>query len=103
LKRDFHRWTQVPSANNGRSIFSPIKIAYLHCDSSGFGWGAVLNEQLEAWGFWSPAYQHQHITWKELKAMRLAVLSFLPLMRGRKLLMHKDNQAVVDVLSHPMS
>ena len=32
--------------------------------------------------------------------MRLAVLSFLPLMRGRKVLLHEDNQAVVAVLSH---
>jgi hypothetical protein len=32
--------------------------------------------------------------------VRLAVLSFLPLMRGRKVLMHEDNQAVVAVLSH---
>jgi hypothetical protein len=33
LRRDLQWWTQVPSANNGRSIFSPIEIAYLHCDS----------------------------------------------------------------------
>jgi hypothetical protein len=26
LKRDLQWWTQVPSANNGRSIFSPIEI-----------------------------------------------------------------------------
>jgi hypothetical protein len=60
----------------------------------------VLNEQLEARGSWSTTDQEQHITWKELKAVRLAVLSFLPLMRGRKALMHEDNQAVVAILSH---
>lgn len=57
LRRDLQWWTQVPSANNGRSIFSPIETAYLHCDSSGYGWGAVLNEQLEARGFWSATDQ----------------------------------------------
>jgi hypothetical protein len=41
-----------------------------------------------------------HITWKELKALRQAFLSFMPLLRGRKLLMHEDNQAVVVALSH---
>jgi hypothetical protein len=30
--------------------------------------------------------------------VRLAVLSFLPLLRGRKVLLHEDNQAVVIVL-----
>jgi hypothetical protein len=27
LRRDLQWWTQVPSANNGRSIFSPIETA----------------------------------------------------------------------------
>jgi hypothetical protein len=81
-KRDLQWWTQVPSANNGRSIFSPIETAYLQCDNSSYGWGVVLNEQLEARGFWSAADQQQHINRTELKAVRLAVLSFLPLLRG---------------------
>jgi hypothetical protein len=62
--------------------------------------GAVLSEQLEARGFWSSMDQQQHITWKELKTVRLAVLSFLPLLRGREVLLHEDNLAVVDVFSH---
>jgi hypothetical protein len=100
LKRYLRWWTQVPSANNGRSIFSPIETAYMHCDSSCYGWVAVLNEQLEARGFRSATDQQEHITWKELKGVRLAVLSFLPLMRGRKVLLHEDNQPMVAVLSH---
>jgi hypothetical protein len=36
-----------------------------------------------------------------MKAVRLAVMSFLPLLRGRKSLMHnEDNQAVVAKLIH---
>jgi hypothetical protein len=93
-------WTQVPSAKNGRSIFSPIESAYLHCNNFGYGWGALLNEQLEARGFWPAADQQQHITCKELKAVRLAVLSLIVLLRGRKVLTHEDNPRVVVVLSH---
>jgi hypothetical protein len=32
--------------------------------------------------------------------VRLAVFSFLSLLRGRKVLMHEDNQALVPVLSN---
>jgi hypothetical protein len=32
--------------------------------------------------------------------VRLAVLSFLPLLRRRKVLLHEDNKAVLVVLSH---
>jgi hypothetical protein len=60
----------------------------------------MLNEQLEARGFWSAADQEQHMTWKELKAVLLAVLSFLPLLCLQKVLKHKDNQGVVAVLNH---
>jgi hypothetical protein len=60
----------------------------------------VLNEQLEARGLLSTANKQYYIIWKELKAVRLAVLSILPLPRGRKVLLHEDNQAVVVVLSH---
>eukprot|EP00873_Tetraselmis_striata_P046592 jgi/Tetstr1/466856/TSEL_011313.t1 len=57
------------------------------------------NARLEARGFWSSADERQHITWKELKAVRLAVESFLPHLAGRNVLLHEDNQAVCQVLS----
>jgi hypothetical protein len=69
LRRDLQWWTQVPSANTGRSMCSPIETAYLHCDNSCCGLGALLNEQLEGRGLWSATDQHQHITRKELKAV----------------------------------
>jgi hypothetical protein len=62
--------------------------------------GSNVKRAIGTRGFWSAIDEQQHITWKELKAVRLAVLSFLPLLRGRKVLMHEDNQAVVVVLSH---
>ena len=100
LRRDLQWWTAVPTQNNGRSMFKPLETAYLHCDSSAFGWGAVLNDCVEARGFWDQYDLPQHITWKELKAVRLAVLSFLPQLRGRRVLLHEDNQAVIGVLTH---
>jgi hypothetical protein len=100
LKRDLQWWTSVPSEHNGSPIWKPIENAYLHCDSSGFGWGAVLNDCVEARGFWSAPDLPQHITFKELKAVRCAVQSFLPELKGRRLLLHEDNQSVIGVLTH---
>eukprot|EP00873_Tetraselmis_striata_P026276 jgi/Tetstr1/446540/TSEL_034065.t1 len=60
---------------------------------------SVVGDRLEARGFWSSADKRQHITWKELKAVRLAVESFLPHLAGRNVLLHEDNQTVCHVLS----
>jgi hypothetical protein len=100
LKRDLEWWRTVPEKHNGAPIFKPIESSYLHCDSSGFGWGAVLNDCIEARGFWTGPDKLQHITFKELKAVRCAIESFLPEVKGRRLLLHEDNQSVVGVLTH---
>jgi hypothetical protein len=101
LKRDLEWWRTLPDQRNGRSIYKPIETAYLHADSSGYGWGAVLNDNPphQARGFWYDDGQHQHITWKELRAVRLAIESFLPQLGGRNVLLYEDNTAVVATLS----
>eukprot|EP00873_Tetraselmis_striata_P008905 jgi/Tetstr1/429169/TSEL_019122.t1 len=78
-------------AANSRPIHRHVETAYMHCDSSGYGWGAVLNGRLEARRFLGATDERQHITWKELKAVRLAVESFLPHLAGRRVLLHEDN------------
>jgi hypothetical protein len=89
----------VPSHSNGKPIHKPIETAYLHTDSSGYGWGAVLNEHVEARGFWSKEDEPHHITLKELKVVRQAVESFLPQLVGRNVLLHEDNQPVCHILT----
>jgi hypothetical protein len=48
-------------------MYKPVETAYLHADSSDYGWGAVLNDDpnYQARGFWSATDRLQHITWKE--------------------------------------
>eukprot|EP00873_Tetraselmis_striata_P010676 jgi/Tetstr1/430940/TSEL_020696.t1 len=41
-----------------------------------------------------------HITYKELKVVRYAVLTFLSEMRGRQVLLREDNMGVVHVLAN---
>ena len=101
LHRDLEWWTSVPSQQNGRPVWRAVETAYIHVDSSDFGWGAVLDDHHQARGFWGLQDRGQHITFKELKAVRYAVESFLPHLVGRNVLLHEDNQAVVAVLTHP--
>jgi hypothetical protein len=53
LKRDLAWRRRVPEKYNGALIFKTVETANLYCDSSGFGWGALLNDCIEARGFWS--------------------------------------------------
>eukprot|EP00873_Tetraselmis_striata_P005724 jgi/Tetstr1/425988/TSEL_016337.t1 len=48
LRRDLEWWVAVLQHSNRRSIYKPVETAYMHVDSSGYGWGAVLNETTEA-------------------------------------------------------
>jgi hypothetical protein len=90
IRRDMQWWTHVPRHANGKNIHRLVKIAYIHGNNSGYGWGAVLNDILEASGLWGTKDGHHHITWKELKAVRQAVLSCLPHLDGRNIHLHED-------------
>jgi hypothetical protein len=100
LRRDLLWWANVPAQHNGRPIHRAVETAYLHVDASDFGWGAVLNDQQAARGFWTSPTREAHITLKELQAVRHAVETFLPQLRGRRVLLHEDNQSVIGVLTH---
>ena len=42
----------------------------------------------------------EHITFEKLKAMRCVIKAFLPELKGKRLLLHEDNQSVIGVLTH---
>eukprot|EP00873_Tetraselmis_striata_P012481 jgi/Tetstr1/432745/TSEL_022111.t1 len=69
LIRDLEWWRDVPTRHNGAPILRPVETAYLHTDSSQYGWGAVLCETTEARGYWYEEDRRRHITYKELKAL----------------------------------
>ena len=100
LRRDLEWWVDVPKQHNGRPICRPVETAYLATDASDYGWGATLNNHLEARGFWTQTERGLHITHKELQAVRHAVQSFLPQLRGRRVVLDGDNQAVIHILTH---
>jgi hypothetical protein len=103
LRRDLQWWARVPSQANGRSIHRHVETAYIQCDSSCYGWGAVLKGKLEARDFWGRHDENQHITWQDQKVARLTVLNILPHLAARNILFHKDNHAMCCILACPTS
>jgi hypothetical protein len=99
--RDLHWWRDVPQRWAARSMWRATDTAYLHCDASGtVGWGGVLNGLTPARGLWRPEQESNHITLKELKAVRFTVETFLLDLKGKKVLLWEDNQSVVGVLTN---
>jgi hypothetical protein len=98
-KRDLQWFADLPAKWNGRSIWRSPQTALLHCDASKLAWGGVLNQRLPARGFWSPAERRKHITFLELRAVRLSIQSFADRIVGRHILLREDNQAVCAILS----
>ena len=43
---------------------------------------------------------NEHITFKELKAVRCDIQAFLPEIRGKRLLLHVEIQSVIGMLTH---
>eukprot|EP00873_Tetraselmis_striata_P024103 jgi/Tetstr1/444367/TSEL_032258.t1 len=63
-----YRLAGLPMLGNGRSIYKPVETAYImHVDSSGYGWGAGLNETTKAREFRCDGDREMHITYEELR------------------------------------
>ena len=98
-RTDLQWFCSIPTKWDGRALFRSPETAVLHCDASTRAWGGVLNSLLAARGSWSASQFLEHITSKELRAVFFTVQCFLPQLRGRTVLLHEDNQAVVAILT----
>jgi len=101
--RDVREWTTLASSRHvGRAIWLAPDTAVGHVDAGPYGWGGQLDYQRSlppAWGFWAPGEAELHITHRELIAVRLFVETYVDSLRGRRLLLYEDNQAVVAILT----
>ncbi len=71
-------------------------------DAGWLGWGGDLKSSRSVppvAGFWSEAEAREHITFRELRAVRYHIEHYLEHLRGRRLLLHEDNQAVVAMIA----
>ena len=97
--REFTRLRSSPHV--GRDIWLRPDSAVGYVDAGPRGWGGVLSRPPypPAAGFWTAAEAEQHITWRELRAVRLFVEWYVDALRGRRLLLFEDNQAVVAIVT----
>jgi len=98
--RDLTWWHRMPDRWNGRAIWRSPTNAVIHCDSSLFAWGGVLNNTVPARGFWGPKERGCHITELELEAVLRTVKTFLAHLKGKHVLLREDNMGVVGMLAH---
>ena len=67
-------------------------------DAGPLGWGGQLQRgHPPVAGFWTAFEAAKHITWRELRAVRLFIEAHLDLLPGRRLLLEEDNQGVVAI------
>jgi hypothetical protein len=103
---DLQWWAGISAQHpeNGMPIWIPTTSRTLWCDASGrTGWGAQLcwsGRTLSCSGYWKPGPEaDRHITWKELRTLRLALASLLPEVQGQHLLLWEDNMPVVHIVT----
>lgn len=67
-------------------------------DASQLGWGAHLNTCHTA-GHWPDHYSTKHINWLELKAVQLALQTFVKFVKDKIVLIRTDNSTVVSYIN----
>ena len=77
----------------------PSRWEVVSTDASTTGWGALWQRQI-ARGTWSPRERRHHINALELEAVHRALRHFLPILRGRHVLVRSDNTSVVFHINH---
>lgn len=77
-------------------VFLPQEVIYT--DSSSGGWGAHLRGEFVS-GVWSEMDLQNSINWKELMAIYLALVHFLPLLGGKRVLVRTDNSSAVSYVN----
>jgi ribonuclease HI len=94
--RDFWIQLPLPECRVYWDISAPDEL--LFTDSSDWAWGAHVGTSFFRSGAFSPADAAQHITYKELKAIALALEILGPLLTVKNLAIFSDSSTAVQVL-----
>jgi hypothetical protein len=100
---DLKWWANFGETDAERALWIPPTTQVLHTDAADEDWGAWLNLSTPARGFFNARDRKEHITLKELMAVRMAVQSFGEQIQGQHVLHWEDNQAVVHIIRNLVS
>lgn len=87
-------WMDKSHLSVGVTFRDPTPDLTLFTDASTDGWGAHI-EKSNVYGLWSLQQRQLHINHLELRAAHLALMHFLPQVRGKTVLLMTDNTTVV--------
>ena len=96
---DISFWTQTLRQVNGRPIQFPSASLVISSDASREGWGAACGERSTG-GPWTRAERREHINFLELKAVFLALQTFITQQRGQHVMLLVDNTTAIAYLNH---
>lgn len=103
-RKDIQAWMLFADHFNGRQLLLEKRwlttdALHLHTDASGsLGFGAIF-ECKWFYGRWPSSWQAQHITFKELVPLVLAVEIWGPFLQNHCIVLHTDNEAVVYIIN----
>ena len=101
IRADIDWWLEFATDWNGTAFFLdhewlPSPQFQLHTDASQLGYGCSWQGHW-LYGLWDKKQLHQDIQWKELFAVLLAATAWGAQWSRKRILIHCDNHAVVDV------
>ncbi len=96
---DLEWWSGALRTWNGAPCCKPPVDVQIITDSSGFGYGAICGD-LEVSGLWDYTDSQEHINFKELKAILVAIQSFKEVLTGKCVQVLTDNICSVAYINH---
>jgi hypothetical protein len=99
VKDELQWWLDNLEKSNGRGIIQQPKDVDLYTDASGSGWGATLGSNV-ARGSWDLITKSCSNNVRELKAILMAVRSFLPQLAHKVVQVHTDNTTALAYVNH---
>lgn len=93
-KGELRWWLENLRHSNGKSVISPGPDRVIETDASNSGWGATMQNQ-KVQGHWTNSEKSEHINALELRAVWLALRTFLPDERNLHVHVRTDNMTTV--------
>ncbi len=92
--KDLHWWLDCLRTWDSKTITDPPTEMILEVDASNTGWGAALGHKIAA-GTWGSNSELTHINVKEALAVFYVLLTFLPFIQEKSILVWSDNMVTV--------